>query len=981
MSILAPLQLWRDVEMFQAFDLDEVLVVEDDSWHVPLDNPPNPTPPWISLEAWGLNPEYNYCFDLFMGIFEKRASAAIVEEIYSEANIKADSILMLDDSRIIDGTTCVARMLISSVGELAIDDTRVSTLPWALTAIRYGKELSLDAFDSYGRDLLMRVSSCRGAKGNDSDNTPAPISWDLLRAINTEVRRDLSLEWREFADRIVIVGHRLSKKKVIVNVAEDPTQGIGASEALKSEVTAYERTESVTPTVGVSSAESFSSGELRLNQGGHVRIRRRCEILNSFFLRDLQRVALGSRQLSRNSPLYRYLLAEPHPTRVDVAKPSERLWQGVSLKALPLGRWPHATDHFNSLMQQLAVNEYMSSRHQLFAVNGPPGTGKTTLVKDIIAASVVQRALKLVRYRSPDDAFEKKSISVEVDRSRFVIRKLKRDLTGFEVVVASSNNNAVENITRELPKRSSLALDFQDSAYLLEVARLYDLARSNGDVSEWLNRPDSQWGLISAPLGNRRNRELFCDALLYGPREEKELKVKRIKEGKILSLHEWRKQVPPPGTISYSKARLDFLDAHKKVEEALEQLSREAVGVNSVDRLFNLPSDTDFDSYSVQARAPWLNESLNQAQARLFITALTLHQAWVREAPMLGPNLSALGKMLSRPDCFDEHTAAFIWQTLFMVIPAISTTLASVERMCASLGEGVFGTVIIEEAGQATPQSIAGLLWRAKRALVIGDPMQIQPVVSAPDILIRHFSETHKVSNPLFSPLASSAQALADESNELGAYLEHNVASTWVGAPLRVHRRCDEPMFSISNTIAYGGLMTRRADSGPDGRAQLGSIPESKWFDTDGVCVSRHWVPRHGEVACEILELVASNNQVRDLDIFFITPFRAVREKLAKMLVDRARALGFSSDRIAEVRRRVGTVHTFQGKEASIVTFVLGCDENSRGAARWAGERPNLLNVAVTRARHRLYVVGSLSLWHNQGFFSELASSLPRELR
>jgi hypothetical protein len=968
MSILAPLQLWRDVEMFQAFDLDEVLVVEDDSWHVPLDNPPQATPPWISPDAWGLNPEYNYCFDLFMGIFERRASAAIVEEIYSKAGGKADSVLLLDDSRAIDGTTCVARILISSVGELAIDDARISTLPWALTAIKCGKELSLDAFDSYGRDLLMRVSSCRATKSEGSDDVLLPVSWQELRAINTEVRRDLSLEWRDFADRMVIVGHRLGKKKVLANPGEDLAQAANTSG-------------DTTPDSAGSSGSVTAASAIKSNGSGHIRIRRRCEILNSFFLRDLQRVALGSRKLSKNSPLYRYLLAEPHPMRVDVAKPSERLWQGVSPKALPLGRWPHENDHFNSLMQQLAVNEYMSARHQLFAVNGPPGTGKTTLVKDVIAASVVQRALKLVRYRSPDDAFEKKSISVEVDRSRFVIRKLKRDLTGFEVIVASSNNNAVENITRELPKRASLAQNFQGSAYLLEVARLYELVRSNGDVSEWQNRPDSQWGLISAPLGNRRNRELFCDALLYGPREEKELKVKRIKDAKILSLHEWRKQVPPPGTISYAKARLEFLDAHKKVEEALERLSSEGLGDNSVEDLFIRPSDLDFDSYSVQARAPWLTESLNQAQARLFITALTLHQAWVREAPMLGPNLSALGKMLGRPDCFDEHTAAFIWQTLFMVIPAISTTLASVERMCASLGEGVFGTVIIEEAGQATPQSIAGLLWRAKRALVIGDPMQIQPVVSAPDVLIRHFSETHKVSNPLFSPLASSAQALADESNELGAYLEHSVASTWVGAPLRVHRRCDEPMFSISNTIAYGGLMTRHDDSGAVVRAELGLIPESRWFDTEGACISRHWVPKHGEVACEILDLVARNTPESNLDIFFITPFRAVREKLAKTLVDRSRALGFSSDRIAELRRRVGTVHTFQGKEASIVTFVLGCDENSRGAARWAGERPNLVNVAVTRARHRLYVVGSLSLWHNQGFFSELASSLPRERR
>jgi superfamily I DNA and/or RNA helicase len=253
--------------------------------------------------------------------------------------------------------------------------------------------------------------------------------------------------------------------------------------------------------------------------------------------------------------------------------------------------------------------------------------------------------------------------------------------------------------------------------------------------------------------------------------------------------------------------------------------------------------------------------------------------------------------------------------------------------------------------------------------------MQIQPVVSAPEVLIRHFCKKHKITDPLVSPLASSAQALADESNELGTYLEQSITSTWVGSPLRVHRRCVEPMFSISNTIAYGGLMTYGTEDSPITHAVLA---ESCWYDTDGCCTAKHWVPQHGEVASDILERALRAESNYEPDIFFITPFRSIKERLAKLLGDRARSLGYSTERVAAIRRRVGTVHTFQGKEADTVAFILGCDDNTRGAARWAGERPNLLNVAVTRARHRLYVVGSLSLWHNQGFFAELASSLPR---
>ncbi len=971
--------------MFQAFDLDEVLIVEDESWHISLEAPVYDELPWINPLKWGLNPEYNYGFDLFMGIFEKDVANQIVQELYRDL----EAVDVFDDTRDSEGSTCVLRIGVSLLGELMIEDCRISTLPWALSTLRRKKDLSLDAFDSFGRDLQMRIVSCRESLDEAGDGADGggdsikPLSWGLLKAINAEVHRNLDIEWREFYDRIVIVARKLGKKKPhavadTTVVPADQSADLGGKIDLEGD--------------GGAPLSSSSSGRGAPSVGSatHTRIRRRCEILNSFFLRDLQRVAQASTDLKDSSTLSSYILATPHDARIDVAKPSKALWERVSLKALPLGRWPHHPKHFNSLMQQLAINEHCSAKHLLFAVNGPPGTGKTTLVKDIVAASVVQRALKLVRYRSPDDAFERGYISCEVDRSRYSVRRLKRELLGFEVLVGSSNNNAVENITRELPKRSSLGEQFQGASYLGEVARLYEDVRLrmseklSGRVVDYEN-----WGLISAPLGNRRNRELFCDALLYGPREEREEKLKRQNRATTLTIHEWRKQVPPEGMLSYSKARLELLEAHKRVEEILEQLTahgelkgdRTLTGLDGgadTDCAFIPPCEDDFDSLSVQARAPWLSERLNEAQSQLFVAALGLHQAWLRESEAFKSNLVALGRLLSKPDAFEEDIARVLWQSLFMIVPAVSTTLASVERMCSSVGPGVFGTVVVEEAGQATPQSVVGLLWRAKRGLLIGDPMQIQPVVSAPEVLVRHLCKKHGLNNAIYSPLASSAQSLADESNELGTYLDHGFSNTWVGAPLRVHRRCIEPMFSISNTIAYGGLMTYGTDARPHLEARLASLPQSAWYDVEGSCIGRHWIPQHGEVAVRLMERMILGSFATELDIFFITPFRSIRERLANLVYERARKVGCSRDQALTLRRRVGTVHTFQGKEASVVVFVLGCDESMRGSARWAGERPNLVNVAVTRARQRLFVVGSLSLWHNQGVFSELASSLPR---
>lgn len=70
-------------------------------------------------------------------------------------------------------------------------------------------------------------------------------------------------------------------------------------------------------------------------------------------------------------------------------------------------------------------------------------------------------------------------------------------------------------------------------------------------------------------------------------------------------------------------------------------------------------------------------------------------------------------------------------------------------------------------------------------------------------------------------------------------------------------------------------------------------------------------------------------------------------------------------------QKRIGTVHTFQGKEANEVIFLLGCD-NSReaeGAIKWVNK--NIVNVAATRAKFRLYVIGDEAAWNKSPCVSE----------
>jgi superfamily I DNA and/or RNA helicase len=87
------------------------------------------------------------------------------------------------------------------------------------------------------------------------------------------------------------------------------------------------------------------------------------------------------------------------------------------------------------------------------------------------------------------------------------------------------------------------------------------------------------------------------------------------------------------------------------------------------------------------------------------------------------------------------------------------------------------------------------------------------------------------------------------------------------------------------------------------------------------------------------------------------------------------RRFGKSGDSFAD--NNVGTIHTVQGKEADVVVLVLGSDPKKNGARAWAAEKPNLLNVAVSRARRRLYVIGNRQNWQDHRYFNVLATTLP----
>jgi len=290
------------------------------------------------------------------------------------------------------------------------------------------------------------------------------------------------------------------------------------------------------------------------------------------------------------------------------------------------------------------------------------------------------------------------------------------------------------------------------------------------------------------------------------------------------------------------------------------------------------------------------------------------------------------------------------WKWINMTIPIISTTFASFWSMFKRLRPDSMGHLFIDEAGQAIPQAAVGAVLRSKYVMAVGDPAQITPVNTLGPKIMNWIGELKAVTEKYVSASAS-VQSLIDATSKYGYYRDD---SDWVGIPLWVHRRCKSPMFDISNKVSYNNLMVQA-------EPQNGIFG---WYDIKGVATDKY-VEEQGNKLYELLsEKIKENPKIIDKEekdvIYVISPFKNV----AKNLIEKLEDLEFVRKKDHKVTN-IGTIHTFQGKEAPIVYLVLGADEKSIGAARWAVSEPNMINVAASRAKEEFYIIGDIDLYKN----------------
>ena len=479
---------------------------------------------------------------------------------------------------------------------------------------------------------------------------------------------------------------------------------------------------------------------------------------------------------------------------------------------------------------------------------------------------------------------------------------------------------------------------------LKQAQRNYDTVRLQKPAFLWIQK-------IFNPSGTKAYFESLTHANDTLTQAEKR-KTDQMKEQADLEKCLAEKQRKISGLMKQKQHSTEAVSLwEKKKEKELEmqldkikKLEKELPDVRGID--FSQPYE------EFQKSNPWSDKEFRIMQTELFIDSLKVKKQFLYEnrknLAMARTIWKKQWEYVSKENGAKIITAA--WQWLNFAVPVISTTFASLGRMFANMPVNSIHNLFVDEAGQALPQACVGAVFRSEKIMAVGDPAQIKPVLTLDSKVLRLIGRYYKVSEKYLSEDAS-VQTLMDDAGKYGFY---KTKEEWIGIPLWVHRRSNEPMFSISNEISYNGLMVQ-------GKPKEKARGKAYWYSVKGTADNK-FVKEQADFLVDLIARRMKEEESLKEEIYVISPFRNVAQQMAREL---ERIHFTKRDKKGPVN--VGTVHTFQGKEAKIVYLILGADEASRGAAGWAVSEPNIMNVAATRAKEEFYIIGDKELYRSLG--------------
>ena len=238
----------------------------------------------------------------------------------------------------------------------------------------------------------------------------------------------------------------------------------------------------------------------------------------------------------------------------------------------------------------------------------------------------------------------------------------------------------------------------------------------------------------------------------------------------------------------------------------------------------------------------------------------------------------------------------------------------------------IIGAMVMEEAAKITqPEAVAVLSYHPERVVMVGDPLQLSPVIQNQEI-----RERTKLNVSLFERLMSYATAIV--LNQQGrATPELCNLYRW-----RYSNLLDLPP-SVSSFSSNDDLAVPC-------RSILDFIDVPMGTTEHEVCAEE------GEVIVNFVQWLINVCQIAPSDISVLTPYRAQRSYLQQTLA--SFQLG-----------HVATVDEFQGLQNEIIVVSL-VHRGQQGPSEFLSS-PRRINVLTSRGKQSTYLVGRKSTYEN----------------
>lgn len=357
---------------------------------------------------------------------------------------------------------------------------------------------------------------------------------------------------------------------------------------------------------------------------------------------------------------------------------------------------------------------------------------------------------------------------------------------------------------------------------------------------------------------------------------------------------------------------------------------------------------------------------IRNKKEELFLLALQLNQAYmIKNKTYILHNLRLFlkdGKFCSpfydSSDLYaeqKENAIKTLWNTLFLCFPVVTTTLDSFHKRNFALIENLIDLLIVDEAGQILPHNLITPLYRSKKALIVGDIYQIPPIYTS---VVMEKDTYEKKIGELFEKFKIEENSVQRLEN-----LHSDLIQKGEFVTLQEHYRCEENIIDFSNTQIYGKKLTCCVK---DDKVKPFS-DNLVAFDIRGKKdKNSHSNLAEAKACIRIIQQLLKSKEVSGIqmkEIAIITPFKKQVKVIKQLLEEHG---------LEEVE--VGTTHTFQGKQKEYILFNTVLDdlvsENSnkekflhKRLLKFIAATPNLLNVAVTRAKKQFILVGNFECY------------------